>query len=503
MYDVILFSDVVGRGWISKPLGPYRIATELRKHGYTVKVVNYLSEWLNEPNLLFDLLDKLISDKTLFIGFSGVFFGNRDIKSENFTSYEKFRSARFRMTTWPGDTDYVNSLLQNIKNKYSHVKLVYGGVYDASKDRELNQSVDYIVRGFGDKKVIELASHLRYNTPLRTSIFNKKLIDHDIKGLEFDFANSQVLYTEDDDIIPGEILPLETSRGCMFKCSFCEFPLLGRKKSDPDYIKHNELLVQELKNNYENFNVSSYMIVDDTFNETNEKLEALLKVRDSSKVPISFSAYIRADLVCRFPQQISLLKELGIKSAFLGIESLNWQSAKSIGKGIHPDKVKETLSVMKEQWGNDVLLHGNFIVGLPHDTIETLDEWVPWVIDHSPLDNFDFNGLGINYLNGQSELARNYTKFGYTIENNQWKNSYWSWADAQTYARNIMTNAWNSGRLKVSGWDFMGLQNMGYSAEELKTMSLKDVDRVKCDQLAKNTWEAYRIKMIHKYQLVQ
>ena len=51
-------------------------------------------------------------------------------------------------------------------------------------------------------------------------------------------------FIEQDCILPNETLPLEVSRGCIFKCSFCAFPLNGKTKLDylrsPEYIK-NEL----------------------------------------------------------------------------------------------------------------------------------------------------------------------------------------------------------------------------------------------------------------------
>lgn len=507
MYNVILFSDSVGRDWASKPLGSYRIATELRKHGYTVKVIDYFSRWLAEPEALNKLLEKIVSKETLFIGFSGVFYGKRDFEDSP-KSYQDYKARRFNLSVWPSDTEFVNRLFTGVKQKYPWIKLVYGGIYNARKDQALTDVMDFMVHGIADKKVIEIADHLAHNTALRRNVLNRKIIDHDVKGLEFDFPSSEVIFTEDDDVVRGEVLPMETSRGCLFKCSFCEYPLIGRKKSDPEYIKHPETLERELINNYERFGVTKYMFVDDTFNETTEKLERLLKIRDRTKIDILFSSYIRVDLLCRFPEQISLLKDLGIQSAFLGIESLNWESAKAIGKGIHPDKIKETLYSMAKAWGNGTSMHGSFIVGLPHDNKDSLDQWIPWVINESPLDGFDFNPLGIA-SNGYSELSKNSEKFGYRFLPNKefpggpkyrlsenWVNQYWSKIDADRYSIAVMNDAWSSGRLKVSGWDIMGLQNMGYRFDELKSLPLKDVDRHQCDLLLDQSWFKYRSKML-------
>ena len=40
-YDVIMFTDVAAQYGHIKPLGAYRLASELRAHGYSVKVIDY------------------------------------------------------------------------------------------------------------------------------------------------------------------------------------------------------------------------------------------------------------------------------------------------------------------------------------------------------------------------------------------------------------------------------------------------------------------------------
>lgn len=503
MYDVILFSDTVGRGWLSKPLAPYRLATELRNHGYTVKVVDFFSYWLEDPESLEQLLLKLISHKTLFLGFSGVFYGRKST-GDSISSYQQYRASKFNLSTWPADTEYTNAILAGIKEKWPDIKFVYGGVYKEGRDAVLLETMDYIVRGFGDKKIIEVADHLSKQTALRRNILNRKLIDHDVNGLEFRFPESEVIYTNDDDIVFGEVLPLETSRGCMFKCDFCDFPLLGRKKSDPEYLKKSHILVRELERNFQQFGTDKYMIVDDTFNETTEKIEALLRVRDQAKIDIKFSSYLRVDLLSRFPEQIAMLKDLGIQSAFLGIESLNWESARAIGKGIHPNKVKDTLYKMKDAWGDQTSLHGSFIVGLPHDSPETLEQWVPWVLDQSPLDGFDFNPLGINKFDNTSTLAVNSEKLGYSFPDgistderpDNWVNQYWSRHDAVQYSNEILSYAWNSGRLRVSGWDLMGLQNTGFDFSQLKSTPIRDINYQHCAEFIQQAWKDYREKLL-------
>lgn len=505
-YEVILFSDSSGRGWYSKTLAPYRLATELRQNGFSVKVIDYFSQWLSDISLFTQLIDKYVSEKTLIVGFCSTFFRipQKKFKFTETYTYEQYFNDKVGLAVWP--TKNIKEFLQIVRDKNSNTKLVYGGFFNDSKLDGIASLVDFAVKGYGDKPIVELASHIKFKTPIKYSrslrkesnSIRTKIIDYDVKGFTFNFPDSKTIFTDDDDVQEGEVLPLELSRGCLFKCSFCSFPLLGRKKGDPEYLKRNNRIVEELTSNYEQFKTTKYMIVDDTFNETTFKIENVLKVRDELKIDLEFSAYLRLDLLARFPEQIKLLKELGIRSAFLGIESLNWESAKAIGKGIHPEKVKEALYELKAQWGSNTSIHGSFIIGLPFDNEKNCDEWVPWVIaDDSPFNGFDFNTLSIG---GTSELAMDPAKYGYEMakpnEKIRWRNKHWTDYNAHMYTKKTMNTVWNSGRLKISGWDVMGMQNMGYAYDELYNLSYKDINRLEVQNKVDLAWLLYKQKIL-------
>ena len=101
----------------------------------------------------------------------------------------------------------------------------------------------------------------------------------------------------------------------MFKCSFCSFPLLGRNKHDLSYVKDPAILTKELVYNYEKFNTTNYMITDDTFNESTEKILTVKKAINDSGVNIRFFAYLRADILARFPEQMDILIDMGLMTA--------------------------------------------------------------------------------------------------------------------------------------------------------------------------------------------
>jgi radical SAM superfamily enzyme YgiQ (UPF0313 family) len=480
-------------------LGAYRLATELRKNGYSVTVVDHLGRWLQEPKEFYKLINKIVSSQTLFIGFSGTFFTSNNSKTNTITNWREYRGYS-ELDTWPVTDAQMDLHVKWIKKSFPQVSLVYGGLFSKSKGPSLYNMMDYVVIGLADTTIIELANHLSKGTSLKYMPTNgqAKLIDHDIVASSFDFPHSVVSYQPEDHIFTGEVLPIETSRGCLFKCSFCSYPLLGRKKGDPEYHKNTKKLAEEFRLNFEKYQVNKYMFVDDTFNETTDKIKEIIKARDLSGVDIRFSCYLRTDLIARFPEQIELLKELGIETAFLGIESLYKPSAMAIGKSSDPDKIKTTIQQMKNVWGPEVKIFGSFIVGLPQDNPETLATWIDWVADKNcPIDYPYFVPLGIT-SGDISEIDKNPAQFGYSIDNkNQWYNQYWDFSQAKEYADSLMQKFWENGRIRLAGFDIIGYQNYGYTLGELNQLTLDTLDFELLKRKKYQQWNSYKTSVFN------
>lgn len=506
-YDVILITDMSGKVYHSRPLGAYRLATELRKHNYSVKVIDWFGEWLNEADQFDLLLKKIIGPNTLFIGFSAVFFSiNKNLPIVEKKNYYQDWFFVEHPSLWPKPVAHLNSFVTDLRKKYPHVKLVAGGINDFTKQDQwqaMKNNMDFIVHGLSDSTVIELADHLRFGNKLKYNLSGSKakLIEYDILGKSFNFKDSQVIYQPEDDVIWGETLTLETSRGCLFKCDFCSYPLIGRKKGDPDYHKAELSIAEELERNYKEHGTTKYMFVDDTFNETTGKIEQVLRARDKAKVNIEFCCYLRADLLDRFPQQIQLLKNLGIRTSYMGIESLNLESAKAIGKGTHTDKIKKVIYEAYDAWKDQAVIHGSFIIGLPGDNLETLDKWIPWVkqIDN-PIGSLSLSYLNIFKNNWSSAIAKNPEKYGYTVFDEyaptaksslEWENKHWTSKEAREYVVALTNELWDSGRMKPGGWELMGLLSMGYDFNYLKNTSIKDLDFDDIKKRKNDSWQKH------------
>lgn len=474
-YDIIILSEVVSKIFHQKSLGPYQLASHLRRQGYSVKVINHFSQFYKNIDEFNKILDSLIGPNTLFVGISGTFFGRSveviptDWKSF-YRRWDRFSGAVFT-------NEELSEFFGNLKARHPHIKLVYGGV-KARRSPDFFKGIDWVVAGLAEHMMVDLCEH--FKTGRRIQYFPEngyKVVDYDINGQLFDFHNQHTEWTAADHVVPGESIPLETSRGCMFACKFCSFPLLGRSRHDKTYQKHIDQLTREFAENYERHGITNYYFIDDTFNESTEKIELVLEaVRRAGIPPIKFSAYIRNDLCVNYPEQMPLLRELGIATAFLGLETLNHKSRKAVGKGTSPERVKRNLEDMRQAMP-DTLLYGSFIIGLPHENQKTLESWLPYVQDHNcPLDTVVLRPLEFYQGAHSSEFSRNPEKYGYQFDaNGKWYNEHWTEGYCSDLSDQIMQDLWDTGRAKLISWDAMGLVGLGYDINWMRRTPLKDL----------------------------
>jgi hypothetical protein len=218
-------------------------------------------------------------------------------------------------------------------------------------------------------------------------------------------------------------LPIEISRGCIFKCKFCAFPLNGKSKGE--WIKHHEILKDELIYNYETYGITKYIFADDTYNDSLDKITDLYEnVFDKLPFKLNFTSYLRLDLMHRFPESVEVLQKSGLKSAMFGIETNNGESAKSIGKGLEFQKQVEFIKKIKKNEFKEILTHSAFILGLPKDTKNSMESLKEFLLsDNNPLDEWVCRPLALNPVNYSqhkkyfSEFDLNFEKYGYKILN--------------------------------------------------------------------------------------
>jgi radical SAM superfamily enzyme YgiQ (UPF0313 family) len=467
MAQVIIFADCRK----IRSLGPYRIASEIRKSGYSCQVISFIDYFTFDE--LENVCKKFITNKTLIIGFSTTFW------------YENFEKYTFLIDT----TRKINS----------NTKIIAGGPNAERLAVRTNRQLDAIFLGQGEYNILQYLHHITTGSELL--IIPKKIREEGVPGpipvyesldiaTVWQFNQSETIYTTEDCVGPGEPLVLEVARGCIFKCKFCQYPLTGKKKLD--HIKCSETIYEELMRNYQNHGTHHYLISDDTFNDSLEKLKILKDVFLSLPFKLTFTAYLRLDLLNAHREEIELLEEMGLVGANFGVETFHDKAAKLIGKGIVGKIAKNFLHDLKHiHWKNRIKITVGLIRGIPYETLDSYQETIDWILDENNLiETMHVDTLAIwNPLLAvvpyQSEFELNASKYGFYWPDKQnvssWKNMIGpvkSFEEANVITEQTRKAITESGRNYQGGFNMSVVYRSSPYSNEPKTLDeLIDMNR--------------------------
>jgi len=420
MYNVVLLTGAIAETihdafrWelsddvMVPSLGAYSCANALRNNNISCLVVNHVNHYsIEEIN---DLLDQAVCTETLLIGISTTFLNN------SYTSDLSKTSIVDRMGAWAHGFDH--RVLSRLRCKFPKLKFILGGfnVSASLEYRGPDFTLDFMSLGYSEVSIVQVVTHLISGTPIPNSyknVFGTVVVD-DREAASYDFANT-VMHWLPEDVVNHTKLPIGIGRGCIFNCKFCSYPMRG--KHNLDHVRTGSSIVSELQHNYKNYGIKKYTIIDDTFNDSREKLVSMRDAIKTLDFQPEFWAYIRLDLIATRIDTLDVLYDLGVRSMYLGIESLTKKTAMALGKGYSSEKQISTINFIKEKYPK-ITLWGSFIIGGPYESEEDVTETARMLRDKEiRLDGWRFIPLGIQKnpkTNWPSEFDLNWQKYGYT-----------------------------------------------------------------------------------------
>lgn len=272
--------------------------------------------------------------------------------------------------------EQINSAIRLSKQFHSKLPIVWGGVHPTiCPESVISQPyVDYIIRGDGEEAFRLLLSELeQYSGCLpkdRATFFEHNLFYlNNLNSAVIDFEKA---------IIPSEYfisrdgfthaLPLETSRGCPYKCAFCHNAIYGQnyRTVDLQSVIHNINQMAKIQH------VDGIIFQEDNFLINKTRVQSILN--ELNRCGIGWKANGRIDCFKRFlqdPDFMSLLLDSNCHVLQFGIESGSQRILNMINKQISIEDIRE---VNKELAHYDIALRYNFIIGLPTETQDEIGQ---------------------------------------------------------------------------------------------------------------------------------
>jgi hopanoid biosynthesis associated radical SAM protein HpnJ len=225
----------------------------------------------------------------------------------------------------------------------------------------------------------------------------------EIKGLTYRDKNRVIQRTEDRELVPDwdampSVLPtyhrdltienyfigyllhpyisFYTGRGCPAKCTFCLWPqTIGGHQYR---TKSPAAVIREMEEGKALFGskVREWMFDDDTF--TIDRKRAVEISHGLKKLKMTWSCNARAHVDYDTLKQ---LRDNGLRLLLVGFESGNQEILNRIKKGIKLDMAREFMANCNKL---GIKVHGTFIIGLPIETQETIEETIRFAQELDP-----------------------------------------------------------------------------------------------------------------------
>ncbi len=366
--------------------GAHRIATYLRDRGWDIEVLDFVMAWSLDQ--LKEFTRSRVNSKTTFVGFGGTFPIWSDVLEKYFTWF---------------------------RQEYPDIKIIAGGQISNIYKIE----ADWYVDGFGERALEALLKHITgtgsEKLKYQLGINGRKVVKGNLDYQSYPMPDLHIRYEDRDFIMPDETLVTELGRGCIFNCSFCNFPVLGVKE---DHSRSAENFRMELQDTYDRFGVTKYVIADETVNDYTEKLSKFASATRELTFRPRLFGFARGDLLVSRKQDWDIMLELGFTGHHYGIESTNPASLKVIGKGMHPDKLLPGLLEARSYFKKHGMYKGqvSLIAGLPYETKESLNKTLTWFRENWRTENLQLFPMYIPKADGTdnaSKLTTDWKKYGF------------------------------------------------------------------------------------------
>lgn len=309
------------------------------------------------------------------------------------------------------DTYHIILTMAEQIKKRKDVTIVFGGPQaDISAVDTLQEfsHVDYVCCGEGENTVYPFFSSLLQGTP-----------DLSVPGLTYRrdgkiLQNPRPVLIEDLDTLPEvdysllglkqpvdntDPFPIDVGRGCPFSCTYCSTKTFwGRKYR----LKSPQRIYTEIKRLNEMYGVTYFAFEHDMFTMNRRQVVETCQLLKTLDFPVSWKCSVRIDCVDK--ELIDIMKDAGLDSLFIGIETGSPRVQKLINKNLKLEKAVDMLGYIHSK---GIGITASFIYGIPEETEEDLSQTLALIAQIAKLDGAQIATCLCTFLPG-TELTYRY-----------------------------------------------------------------------------------------------
>ncbi|MEK7990295.1 MAG: radical SAM protein, partial [Thiotrichaceae bacterium] len=305
-----------------------------------------------------------------------------------------------------GFMDAARKYAKAVKKAIPDIKIITGGIHATTYPREILTycpEFDYIALGEGEVQIVKVAEGLENNDTKNFSQIKsfayrdeqgvihvneqREWIDYAALPMQAwdmvsfsDFEMDLSHYSNFKQHEIKNVVPVISERGCPFKCTFCDMYIVqGRKlrrRNVQKFVDELEFLVNECGQQF-------FTFMDDNLTVDNKHILGICKEVIKRKLDIQFTTSGGLGMNSLRTDIIDAMVEAGMTSALLAPEhGSDYIRNDIVKKGLNRDTIFKVVEDLKK---HRVSLAGNWIMGFPEDTDETLQETMD-MIDELQLD---------------------------------------------------------------------------------------------------------------------
>jgi len=166
-------------------------------------------------------------------------------------------------------------------------------------------------------------------------------------------------------------IPVQTSRGCPFDCSFCSVTGMFGKKYR---FRSTDHIIRELRlYNHRRNNIFFY---DDNFAANRERTKELLQAMIRERFKFQWTTQVRAD-IARDLELVRLMKKAGCHTLYIGFESVNPGSLDAMKKKQTVEDMSRAVKVLHR---HRIRIHGMFVLGFDEDDWQSVKKTLKFAV---------------------------------------------------------------------------------------------------------------------------